>query len=177
MFHWRLGYILKSKWYTVHKHAKKSETLNILKICYRKLRSVRNLSAATCVSTRPVQQHLPSESAQRAVWILYAWRTVLSGTEAFPTRASGCCEHANSWTHDFQSADEACLWLRGTSESLRLVFGLRDAQAFFPPFFNFFFKPDYYYLLHFPFGCKLYVDTYCAPWETPCSLTGKIPIS
>lgn len=136
MFHWHFGYILKSKWYTVHKYAKKSEMLNILKICYRKLRSVRNLSAATCASTRPVQQHLPSESAQRAVWIRYAWRTVLSGTEAFPTRVSGCCEHANSWTKDFQSADDVCLWLRGTSESRRLVFGLRDAQAFF--LFSFF---------------------------------------
>lgn len=110
----RFGYFLKSEWYILcsYKYANKSNTHDILKIFYRKLHSVTDLSAATCASTRPVQQHLPSESSQHAVWIRYARRTVLWGTEASPSDASGCCEHTNSERKEtfVLQTNSACDW-------------------------------------------------------------------
>lgn len=51
--------------------------------------------------------------------------------------------------------------------------------GFFPLILFFFLKKYFTGLLFaaFPFGWVLYVDSYCGPWETPCFLTGKIPIS
>lgn len=92
------GHLLENPPQSIRKHTEYIYAIEfwteciILKICCRKLHGVTDLT--TCASRRPVQQQA-SESAQRAVWIRYAWRTVLSGTEASVTRDSGCCEDIN----------------------------------------------------------------------------------
>lgn len=173
----RFGYFLKSKWYNSCKYANKSETMKYFEnlrpetpqrhgLVSCDLRFYSLGSAASAFTIRAARSMDPLRMTHR------------------PVRHRGFSDPRLwlLWTHqllkerDFQSANEVFLWLRETSKSRRLVFRLLcDAQAFFPLFFVLF-KRDYY-LLHFPFGCILYVDTYCGPWETPCSLTGKIPIS
>lgn len=141
----------------------------ILKIYSRKLNGIMDLT--TCASRRPVQQHQSPRSAQYGS-VTHDAPSCQAQRLLWPATLAAV---KTSTVNGKRLAKSVCDWEEQVNREA--LFFVSNATHL-PPYFLFLiFIFTGLLFAAFPFGWVLYVDSYCGPWETPCFLTGKIPIS
>lgn len=142
----------------------------ILKIRNRKLHGVTDLT--TCASPRPVQQHQSPRSAQYGS-VTHDAPSCQAQRLLWPATLAAV---KTSTVNGKREAKPACDWDEQVNREAS--FSVSNAtHRLFPLILFLFFIFTGLLFAALPFGWVLYVDSYCGPWETPCFLTGKIPIS
>lgn len=171
------GHLLENPPQSIRKHTEYIYAIEfwteriILKICCRKLHGVTDLT--TCASRRPVQQHQSPRSAQYGS-VTHDAPSCQAQRLLWPATLAAV---KTSTVNGKRQAKSACDWEEQVNREAS--FSVSNATHRLFPLILFKKKIIFTGLLFaaFPFGWVLYVDSYCGPWETPCFLTGKIPIS